>query len=89
MAEWEVKRGDDEWPVADVQMLREWARTGRVSPTDYVYNPTLGRWIYASEVKELESGSRSTGKVSGVILALFIAAGLLGLLAAVSMLWMQ
>lgn len=53
MADWQLKRGDEVWPVADAEMLREWARNGRVLNDDYVFNPVLGQWMYAKEVGEL------------------------------------
>ena len=53
MAEWKLRRGEQEWPVKDVAELQEWANAGRLVSSDYVYNPTLEKWMYASEVAEI------------------------------------
>jgi len=52
-AEWKLKRGDEEYVVPNVAKLREWAVEGRVLKDDYVFNPVLGRWMYARELGEL------------------------------------
>jgi len=54
MSEWKVKRDETEFTVENTQMLRDWAKQGLIAPTDYVYNPTLQRWMYAREVAELQ-----------------------------------
>lgn len=53
MSEWKVRRGDKEYPIADGATLIAWAKDGRVVPSDYIFNPILERWMYASEVGEL------------------------------------
>jgi hypothetical protein len=53
MAEWKLKRGEQEWPIRDAEMLREWASSGRLNPDDYVFNPVLAKWVYARDVAEL------------------------------------
>lgn len=53
MAEWKIRRGDDEFTAPDVETLRGWAAEGRVVGSDYVMNPMLNRWMYASEAVEL------------------------------------
>lgn len=53
MESWKVRLGEEELSVDGVAELQEWARTGRISATDYVYNPVLGRWMYATEAAEI------------------------------------
>jgi uncharacterized membrane protein len=55
MAEWKIRRGDSEWPVESVAMLQDWARAGRIIGSDYIFNPVLGKWMYAADVLELRS----------------------------------
>lgn len=71
-AAWMVRRGDEKFPVRGIAQLQEWARAGRILPSDYVFNPVLTRWMYARDAAELapifaESGrqeraSRGTSK---------------------------
>src|SRR5262245_9131214 len=51
--EWFVQRGDERYPVTGVEMLREWARTGNLRPTDQVWNPVAGQWAVARDMSEL------------------------------------
>lgn len=60
MREWKIRRGDDEFTAPDTKTLRDWASSGNISPTDYVHNPTLERWTFASEVPELASAFAAT-----------------------------
>jgi hypothetical protein len=53
MAEWKVRRGDSELPVESVARLQEWARSGRLSSSDYIFNPILEKWMYAEDVLEI------------------------------------
>ena len=52
-SEWIVRIGDRDYPVDGLQQLQAWTAEGRVQPSDYVYHPTLERWLYAKEVEEL------------------------------------
>jgi len=61
MADWKLRRGDSEWPIESIAMLQEWARSGRVSTSDYVFNPILEKWMYAEDLKELEAVLTNTG----------------------------
>jgi hypothetical protein len=54
MAEWKIKRGDEEFSAADLETLKKWAKQGRVKPEDYVLNPVLEEWMYARDAAELE-----------------------------------
>lgn len=54
-----LRRGETDFDVPNLATLVEWARAGRVAPTDYVYNPTLERWVYAREMGELEGEFRA------------------------------
>lgn len=54
MGEWRLRRGDQEFPLRDNEMLKEWAASGRVNPDDYVYNPLLEKWMYACDLAELQ-----------------------------------
>jgi hypothetical protein len=64
--------------------LHEHARAGRIVPSDYVFNPTLDRWMYAREMAELEqglavrAGSAAPTKQTNWALALFVAAIMTG-----------
>jgi hypothetical protein len=52
--DWKIKRGEDEFTAPDTATLRSWAANGRVVSTDYVFNPVLQRWMYASETGEIK-----------------------------------
>jgi hypothetical protein len=54
MAEWRIKRGEEEFIAPDTVTLQEWAKSQRVRPDDYVFNPTLQRWMYARDAAELQ-----------------------------------
>ena len=87
MGEWKLKRGEQEWPIRDVAMLREWASGKRIVANDYVLNPTLNRWMLASEVPELaglfappQSAGRPAARGScGLAIACFLFAVMLGM----------
>lgn len=75
-----LRRGETDFDVPNLETLREWARAGPIAPTDYVYNPTLERWVYARELGELE-GELGTSKkaesakgLNKAALACFVAA---------------
>lgn len=55
---YKLRRGETDYDVPNLETLREWARAGRVAPSDYVYNPTLERWAYARDLAELEGELR-------------------------------
>ena len=69
MAEWKVRRGDAEFTAANDDMVRQWAKEGRVQPTDYLFNPVLQRWMYAREVGEIagvfQSATHASNKKTG------------------------
>ena len=52
-SQWKVRIGDEEFPVESLDRLREAVATGDLKPEHYVWNPTLGRWLYARDVEEL------------------------------------
>lgn len=85
LSSWKLKRGAQEWPVKDATELQAWAKSGRIVPTDYIFNPTLDRWMLASEVPELtfvmDAKKRSASKGScGLAIALFLFAVMLGMM---------
>ena len=51
---WRIRIGDQEYAAASLQELQGWHSAGRFTDTDYVYNPILGKWLYAAEVAELK-----------------------------------
>ena len=51
---WKIKHNEEEIECPDVATLKAWATEGRVTPEDYVFNPTLNQWIYAKEAAELQ-----------------------------------
>lgn len=55
MAEWRIKRGDEQFVAPDLPTLQAWAKSQRVRPDDYVFNPTLQNWMYARDAAELQS----------------------------------
>ena len=55
MAEWQIKSGDSQFTAPDVETLRQWAKDGRVTQTDYVFNPILQQWMYARDLGELQA----------------------------------
>jgi len=61
-----LKRGEAEFHVPGLDRLREYARSGRVVASDYVFNPVLERWMYARDMAELqgEFGSVERAKES-------------------------
>lgn len=52
---WRIKRGDQEFVAASTAELQQWACAGNVVATDYVFNPVLERWMYATEVAEIKA----------------------------------
>jgi hypothetical protein len=74
-----LRRDETDYDVPNLETLREWARAGRIAPTDYVYNPTLERWVYARELGELEGElgalrrAESAKELNKAALACFIA----------------
>jgi hypothetical protein len=69
MSEWKLKRGNEEWPIADAEMLKQWATDGRVNADDYVFNPILEKWMYARDAVELagvfEAKTQSVNRKTG------------------------
>lgn len=55
MADWKIRRGDSEWPAESIAILQEWAKSGRLNGSDYIFNPILEKWMYAADVLELRS----------------------------------
>ncbi len=64
MASFKVKRGDQEFQASSYAELKQWVETGRVVRSDYVYNDTLGKWMYVHEMAELRDAfpSAKSGK---------------------------
>jgi hypothetical protein len=60
MADWRIKRGDEEFSTGNLNQLRSWVRNGRVVGSDLIYHPTLEKWLYASEVQEIKGELPST-----------------------------
>jgi hypothetical protein len=81
MTEWKLRRDEREWPVKDAAELQQWANTGHVSPSDYIYNPTLEKWMYAREIAELSLPPDRRASSTGCSAA--VACILLGVAAAV------
>lgn len=85
MAEWKIRRGEQEFTAPDTATLQQWAASGRVVGSDYVLNPTLQRWMYASEVAELSvavqppRGKSAARGACGLAIALFLFAVMLGM----------
>jgi len=40
-------------PIPDEATLHAWASEGRFNPSDLIYHPLLGRWLYARDVLEI------------------------------------
>lgn len=79
MAEWQIKRNEEQFTAPDLDTLQQWAQQGRVARSDYVFNPTLQRWMYASELAELKGKwHASTSNKGGC--AATIALGLMALM---------
>ncbi len=49
-----VRREDGDVDVHGVQELQRLYRTNKISPSDYIYNPTLDKWMYAKDFEELK-----------------------------------
>lgn len=77
---WKVRRQDIEYSAANFEELLEWVRRGKVAPSDYVFNPVLERWMYASEVKELvfvpSSAPKRTSPIALGCLVLLLLVGI-------------
>lgn len=82
MPEWKIKRGDSEFTAENDEALQLWAKEGRLVESDYVFNPTLQKWMYARETAELagafslkaQRGNKNVGcslGVLGLLLCLF------------------
>ena len=52
-AEWKVKVGSKELGPVDLEVLRHWARVGRLSPEDLVFDPDAGAWVPARNLPQL------------------------------------
>jgi hypothetical protein len=82
MSDWQIKRGEQVFLAPDIATLQQWTQEGRVLPGDYVFNPILQRWMYASELAELRAAwhgnTTSSAKARGCAAA--IALGLLALM---------
>ena len=51
---WKTREPDGpEQSVGSLATLKEWAAAGRITKTDYVWNPILQRWQLAMETVEL------------------------------------
>lgn len=68
MTEWKMKRGDTEYPATSLAELRQWALKGNLVGSDYVFNPTLSKWMYARELEELKA-SFPAGKNGNTLIA--------------------
>jgi hypothetical protein len=53
MAEWKIRRGEDEFSAPDAATLQQWAASGNLAASDYVLNPILQQWMYARDLAEL------------------------------------
>jgi uncharacterized RDD family membrane protein YckC len=51
--DWIVSRGESQYPVPDVQTLREWASRGNVHSEDRIWNPLKAEWIAARDMPEI------------------------------------
>ena len=101
MSEWKVRRGEQEWPADDAATLRAWAESGKIVGSDYVFNPILQKWVYASEIAEindifanrkektdlekLNKSSLGLGCLGVLLLFLFWPAGVVVLVIAIAM----
>lgn len=50
---WIIQRGEQQFPVADVGMLRDWATRGNIAPNDQIWSPLMGEWRVARDVSEI------------------------------------
>jgi hypothetical protein len=50
---WIWRRGDEQVASNSLNDLQSWARSGKIQPSDYVWNPILQKWMYARESEEL------------------------------------
>jgi hypothetical protein len=53
MDAWRLRNDSGESPVSGVAALCDLVREGKLKASDYVYNPTLDKWMYAADVLEL------------------------------------
>lgn len=73
MADWKLRRGEQEWRVKDAGMLKEWVSQGKIESSDYVFNPILNKWMYATEVAEIRELFRPGTSYKGCQIALLLA----------------
>ncbi|HJP59242.1 MAG TPA: hypothetical protein VJ865_04570 [Gemmatimonadaceae bacterium] len=84
MSAWKIRRGSEESDLDDAR-LREWAVAGRIADADYVYNPTLERWMYAKDVAEIapllrgKKASQQARSSCGLAILFAIVAAVVGL----------
>lgn len=52
--QYKIKRPEREYPVPDVEHLREWARRGNVGPNDIIYVTSLQAYYRAIQLQELK-----------------------------------
>ena len=53
MSRWLVTQGDHQFSAADLNELKDLARSGQIGAGDMVQPPGAADWLYASEVPEL------------------------------------
>jgi hypothetical protein len=61
--DWAVRIDNHDYPAENLDMVRAWAREGRLKSSHYVFNPTLQKWMYARDVEELRSDVSTTVSV--------------------------
>lgn len=62
---WKIRRGETEYEVSGTPALVQYARSGRIAATDYVFNPTLNQWQIAKDVPELQGSLRAPSNPVG------------------------
>ena len=52
--DWKLKQGSQETAIDGVATLKRWTTEGRIQRDDYVFNPVLGKWLYAKDTVEIQ-----------------------------------
>jgi hypothetical protein len=80
--DWKLKQGSQETAIDGVATLKRWTTEGRIQRDDYVFNPVLGKWLYAKDTVEIQElfSAKDKGKEAGRLNGLGLTFGIGGLL---------
>ena len=62
--DWMVSFGDKQYPARDLEMIRDWYRSGRIPKTANVYFPALREWKPVAQLFESDKGPTAATAVA-------------------------